>query len=100
MARYDVVYDEQAVDELRALRKFDRVNVIAAIERHLFDQPTAVSRMSIKKLELPVIAGYRLRVGEYRVFYDVDEDDWIVHVIAIRYKGTVTIEEAADGKSD
>lgn len=95
MARYRIEYDHMAVDELKALRRLDRVAVLDAIERHLQDQPDRVGRSAIKKLDPPVLADYRLRVGEYRVFYNVDEDRQVVLVVAIRYKGRLTLDEAA-----
>ncbi len=100
MPRFVIEYDQAAVDELRALRRVDQVAIMDAIEEHLTDQPARVSRTRIKKLEPPVLAAYRLRVGDYRVFYDVYEDRQTVLVIAIRFKGTRTLDEAAHDTSD
>ncbi len=100
MGRFAIEYDELAVAELCALRRFDQVAILDAIERHLAAQPNRVSRASIKKLEPPVLADYRLRVGDYRVFYNVDEDRGIVLIVAIRHKGGKTLEETAHGTSD
>jgi len=47
-----------------------------------------------------VLAAYCLRVGDYRVFYDVCEDRQTVLIIAIRFKGTRTLGEAAHDTSD
>lgn len=98
MGRFAIVYDRQAIEELAGLRKFDQVRIVEAIERHLADQPTRLSGRSIKRLEPPVLADYRLRVGEYRVFYNVDSPAMRVHVIAVRFKGRLTLEEAASGQ--
>jgi len=95
MAEYRLEYDETAVADLRALRRVDQVTVLDAIERHLSHQPARVNRRAIKKLEPPVLAGYRLRVHDYRVFYDVYEERRVVLIVAIRFKGTMTLEEAA-----
>ncbi|HPD31976.1 MAG TPA: type II toxin-antitoxin system RelE/ParE family toxin [Phycisphaerae bacterium] len=100
MARFEIHYDRTAVDDLRALRRVDQVAILGAIERHLRDEPSRVSRQAIKKLEPPVLAGYRLRVGDYRVFYDVYEDRQIVLVVAVRFKGRMTLDEAAHDSSD
>ena len=100
MARFVIQYDQTAVDELRALRRVDQVAILDAIERHLLDQPTRVSRQTIKKLEPPVLAGYRLRVGDYRVFYDVYEDRQTVLVVAVRFKGRKTLGETGHGSRD
>ena len=100
MARYNIQYDPQAIGELRELRRIDQVSILDAIERHLLHEPARVSRTTIKKLEPPVLAAFRLRVADYRVFYDVYENEQIVHIVAIRFKGRMTLSEAADGPSD
>ena len=100
MARFMIQYDQRAVDELRALRRVDQVAILDAIERHLGDQPGRASRRAIKKLEPPVLADYRLRVSDYRVFYDVYEDRQVVLVVAVRYKGRMTLREAAHDTGD
>ena len=44
---------------------------------------------------------WELRVGEYRVFYDVDEDQQAVYVWAVRRKGQdQTTEEVIHERSD
>ncbi len=79
--------------DVRAFRTVDQASVLDAIERYLQDQPSRVSGQTIKKLEPPVLAGYRLRAGDYRGFYDVHEDRRIVLVAAVRYKGRMTLDE-------
>jgi len=100
MGRFAIEYDQQAIAELRALRRFDQVAILDGVERHLTNQPARVSRTRIKKLDPPVLADYRLRVGDYRVFYNVYEDRCIVLVVAVRYKGTFTLKEAARDPSN
>ena len=88
------------MDDLRALRRVDQAAILDAVERHLRDEPARISRQTIRKLEPPVLAEYRLRVGDYRVFYDVYEDRQIVLVVAVRYKGRMTLDEAAHDSRD
>ena len=40
--------------------------------------PTVVSKSRVKRLREPAPTQYRLRVGEFRVFYDVDQDTVLV----------------------
>ena len=49
-----------------------------------------MSRSRIKKLTQPAISQYRLRVGEFRVYYDVDEYAQHVIVIEVFEKGRGT----------
>jgi len=53
--------------------------VRTAMERHLRHQPTRISKSRIKRLRGVRRPGYRLRVGDIRVFYDVL--DGVVEVV-------------------
>jgi len=79
--RYDIVLAPSAVRELRALPPYVRAQVRDALERHLRDDPTKVSRSRIKRLRGLEQPQYRLRIGDIRVFYDVAEDR--VEVLAV-----------------
>jgi len=81
---YETRYSDEAVKQLKGLRAFERVAVIDQIEKVLAVNPTLVSRVSIKRLRQPAPTQYRLRVGDVRVFYDVDGD--VVLIIQILTK--------------
>jgi mRNA-degrading endonuclease RelE of RelBE toxin-antitoxin system len=81
---FRIVVRPGAAAQIRRLRRVDAVNVLNAIERHLRLEPERVSRSRIKRLRGSVAATYRLRVGDYRVFYDVAEAEIIV--IAVLHK--------------
>ena len=72
--KYQIVLAEQAVEDFRRLSARDRSTIREALERHLRDQPAKESRSGIRRLRGIVRPQYRLRVGDFRVFYDVVED--------------------------
>jgi mRNA-degrading endonuclease RelE of RelBE toxin-antitoxin system len=86
--RHAVVLAPGAAKAYRALPAYLRANVRDALERHLRNEPTRVSKSRIKRLRALSQPQYRLRVGEVRVFYDVENE--VVQVLAI-----VTKAEAA-----
>ena len=86
--RYGVVLAPEAAKAFRSLPAYYRAEVRDALERHLRDQPTRVSKSRIKRLRGLSQPQYRLWVGEVRVFYDVTRE--AVEVLAI-----VTKAEAA-----
>jgi len=47
-----------------------------------------VSKSRIKAMLQPFWSQYRLRVDEFRVYYDVDEDHLIVNVLRVLMKTT------------
>jgi len=84
-------YAEGVAQDLAGLRAFDGTRMLDEIDEQLAHEPTRETRKK-KRLpglkppwdqELPV---WELRVGEYRVFYDVDEARHLVTVGAIRHK--------------
>jgi mRNA-degrading endonuclease RelE of RelBE toxin-antitoxin system len=79
--RYEVLLAPEAVEDLRALKANLRTEVRGAMETHLRHEPTKTSKSRIKRLSGQSRPHYRLRVGEVRVFYDVEGDT--VQVLAI-----------------
>lgn len=71
------------------LSVFHRRQVADAIAEILAVEPTRESRSRIKRLRQPATGVYRLRVGDYRVFYDVE--DVKVIILHVRHK-----EQTAD----
>ena len=90
---YDIQYAPEAADDIRGLRAFDRAKVLSAIEQHLRHEPTRVSRGRIKRMTQPFWSQYRLRVGDFRVYYDVDEPARTVAVLRVLFKGGGTTPE-------
>ena len=80
---YNIILAEEAVEDLRGLQAPDRAKVKDAMERYLRHEPTKVSRSRIKRLRGMSRPQYRLRVDDIRVFYDVNEQEMAVEVLAI-----------------
>ena len=55
--------------------------ILDAIEKHLRHEPTKVSKNRIKRLRDMEWPQYRLRVGDDRVFFDVEDET--VNILAI-----------------
>ena len=66
------------------MKRFYAVAILDAIERHLREEPEKTSRTSIKRLRGHQGTVFRLRVADYRVFYDVIEDR--VEIVQILHK--------------
>jgi mRNA-degrading endonuclease RelE of RelBE toxin-antitoxin system len=75
---FRVVVQPGAAEQTRGLRRVGAVAILNALQTHLRHEPERVSRSRIKRLRGTQGATYRLRVGEYRVFYDVLERQVIV----------------------
>ena len=85
-------------DDLRALRRYDVRRIMDDIDDQLTREPITPSRRR-KRLEglappwTAVRPVWQLRIGDFRVFYDVDEDRNRVIIRAVRHKGARMTED-------
>ena len=88
---YSIEYAEGVVDDLAILRARDQKHVLDQLEKQLKYEPIkkTKNRKPLPGLVPPwehVEPVWELRVGAYRIFYDVDEGVSLVMIRAIRYK--------------
>jgi mRNA-degrading endonuclease RelE of RelBE toxin-antitoxin system len=95
---FTILYEEAAAGDLRTFRAYEVQRIVDEVDAQLIKESMKPRRR--KKL----LAGlnppwdairpvWQLRIGDFRVFYDVDEDRQAVIVRAIRRKGTKTTGE-------
>jgi mRNA-degrading endonuclease RelE of RelBE toxin-antitoxin system len=97
MCVFEIRFAEGVEEDLRNIRIYYRNQILDAIEKQLAHEPDTRTR-NRKLLEnlIPpwqtVAPIWELRVGEYRVFYDVSAAESVVYVRAVRRKrrGTKT----------
>lgn len=82
---YEVEFTPEALKDLKALRKHEQQTTIDGIELHIFREPTRETR-NRKRLRPNELAEWELRLGRFRVFYNVDEAARIVIIEAIGFK--------------
>ena len=76
--KYRIVFDDDAISDLEGLRAYDRRAVVDDVQRLLASGPNRVSKSRIKRLRGLESPQYRLRVGEFRVLYDVFDHEVLV----------------------
>jgi len=82
---YTIEFSEDAVRHLGHLRAYYQRIVVDAIESQLSFEPGVPTRHR-KRLFETSIAGWELRVGDFRVLYNVDEAVHLVIIVAIGEK--------------
>ena len=87
---HEVRFSRDAERQLGDLDARDRKIVLEAIEEQLTHQPAVPTRHRKLLRENP-LADWELRVGEYRVFYDIEGDPAIVTILAIGVKSHNTL---------
>ncbi|MCJ7568129.1 MAG: hypothetical protein MUO58_11380 [Anaerolineales bacterium] len=96
--KHEIILAPEVVEDLKRLSAREPSIVRDAIETHLRYEPESASKSRVKRLRGVHHPQYRLRVGEIRVFYDVDEA--IVEILAIvpKYKASDWLEEVGGRK--
>jgi mRNA-degrading endonuclease RelE of RelBE toxin-antitoxin system len=83
---YRIEYSPACVDHLGELSARDERLVIDAVNQHRVNQPCREAR-NRKRMRPNPVAPWELRVGRFRVYYDVvEEPEAIVQIIAIGIK--------------
>ncbi len=97
MCVFEIRFAEGVEEDLRNIRIYYRNPILDAIEQQLAREPETrtKNRKLLENLIPPwqmVAPIWELRVGEYRVFYDVSAAESVVYVRAVRRKrrGTKT----------
>lgn len=88
---FSIETSKTAKAELKAIKLYDRKRIIEEVDTQLQDEPNKETR---NRKPLPNVKPgfehvpllWELRVGEYRVFYDVEEETKVVYVRAVRKK--------------
>ena len=88
---YRIEFSRSAAEDLSALRAYNQAAVAQGILEQLSHEPTVTTRnrKMLEGQEVPFEAVppvWELRVGAYRVFCDVNEQEQVVYVRAIREK--------------
>jgi mRNA-degrading endonuclease RelE of RelBE toxin-antitoxin system len=82
---FAIEFTSSAIEDLEFLRKYDQRQAIDGIESQLTHQPNAETR-NRKRLRPNKLAEWELRIGKSRAFYDVDEPNQLVTIVAVGYK--------------
>ena len=75
-----------AIRDLDALRRTDAVRVADGLEQFLTNEPKRESKSRIKRLRGISNPDYRLRIDDFRVFYNVDDSEGCVRILRIMHK--------------
>jgi mRNA-degrading endonuclease RelE of RelBE toxin-antitoxin system len=76
---YQIEYTSQAVVDLKSFKKNEQVQIVENIQIQLRYEPIIETR-NRKRMRPNNTAEWELRVGEFRVLYNVDEQVLIVEI--------------------
>lgn len=83
---YRIEYSPDAEDHLRALTARQQAIVLDTVDQKLSNQPTVETR-NRKPMRPNPLAPWELRIGNLRVYYDVEEEpEALVYIRAVGIK--------------
>jgi mRNA-degrading endonuclease RelE of RelBE toxin-antitoxin system len=80
---YEIEFTPESVEDLGYFKKFEQNIIIDAIQTQLLYEPIVETKNRFRR-NPPDIAEWELRVGVFRVFYNVDE---LVEIVSIERIG-------------
>lgn len=91
---YRIEFSPEARQHLRALAARERALIVAAVRRQLRHEPTTETR-NRKPMRPNRLALWELRAGDFRVYFDVDEEP--EPLVSIRAIGIKTRDKVSIG---
>ena len=81
---YRLRIEKRAIKEIKVLPADVQDRIKEKIKIVLTEKPTPSGDNDVKKIKGSNF--YRLRVGDYRVFFDVDNEDRVVYILSVRHR--------------
>lgn len=79
-SRYRVIVPKNVARYLKKLPRGDSARILGVMESLASDpRPPGCAKLKVKDL-----GEYRVRAGAWRILYDVDDDELVVAVIAVK----------------
>lgn len=82
---YQIEFTPEALDDLTALKKNEQTEILDSTEEQLRFEPATETR-NRKRMRLDPVAEWELRIGRFRVLYNVEEEVKIVSIEAVGIK--------------
>ena len=82
---YEIEFTSEAIGDLKLFRKFEQQTIISGIDTQLKYEPTVETRNRFR-MRPNDGAEWELRIGKYRVFYNVENDVQIVSLEVVGFK--------------
>ena len=81
---YHLKIEKRAIKEMKILSQDVQKRIKDKIRSNLIEDPFPTGDNDIKRIKGSKF--YRLRIGEYRVFFDIDPEEKQVFILSIRHR--------------
>ncbi|VAW31847.1 hypothetical protein MNBD_CHLOROFLEXI01-4209 [hydrothermal vent metagenome] len=94
--KYEIVFAQEALTDLKRLSARNRSAIRDAIKTHLRFEPAKISKSRIKRLRNLKHPQYRLRINDFRLFYDIVEDRVEILAVVSKSEATTWLDEVGE----
>jgi mRNA interferase RelE/StbE len=84
---YEIIYNKQVVKFIKKRPKNEKIKILQRFEQLKQNPYPSNMQIDVKKLQNRV--GFRLRVGDYRFIYDVEDDKLIIYMEEANSRGDI-----------
>ncbi len=94
--RYEIILSPEAVQDLKLLDAYQRTKIKDLIEVHLRHEPTKTSKSRIKRLRGLRHPQYRLKIDDFRIFYDLERNRVEILSIILKSKAAEWLKKVGE----
>jgi mRNA-degrading endonuclease RelE of RelBE toxin-antitoxin system len=76
---YEIEYTPRAIEDIKWFKKHEQNQIVDGIDMQLQYEPTIETR-NRKRMRPNSVAAWELRIGDFRVLYDVDDHVYVVEI--------------------
>jgi mRNA interferase RelE/StbE len=85
---FELRYTSKAIKDIKKLRQSDKKRIIKQLEQLVKDPFNLKTNLNIYKMRDFSEHEYRLRIGQYRVGYDLLIKDKVILILAVKPRGS------------
>jgi mRNA interferase RelE/StbE len=93
---YEIILAPEAVQDLKLLDAYQRAKIKDMIEVHLRHEPAKTSKSRIKRLRGLRHPQYRLRIDDFRIFFDIEENRVEILSIILKSKAAEWLKKVGE----
>ncbi|MEW6108935.1 MAG: type II toxin-antitoxin system RelE/ParE family toxin [Nitrospirota bacterium] len=94
--KHEIILSPEAVQDLKLLDAYQRAKIKDLIKVHLRHEPTKISKSRIKKLRGLSHPQYRLKIDNFRIFYDIEKNRVEILSIILKSKAAEWLKKAGE----
>lgn len=94
--KYEIILAPEAVQDLKLLDAYQKAKIKDLIEVHLRHEPTKTSKSRIKRLRGIRHPQYRLKIDDFRIFYDIEENRVEILAIILKSKAAEWLKKVGE----